>query len=646
MNILSLTIKNSYAHKNTTIKFADGVNYILGKNESGKSEALEMISYALFGTSALRSAASEYKTLEVTMTFKVGETTYIVDRSKKTTLVEVVIEEDDVKTKDVATSKTAVNQAIIDLLGYNLDVFNKLNFSKQLEGSAFANSTKGGRLELINKINGVDEANSLETFLDKKRKSLKSEIKGLSLTDNLKNINFKPNKEFDKLGEDALKQLSEESVKVFQSISTSERMMTAYSMIPCLDTKLQALAEEIEAKRYLSPIDGKEYAPEEFYSIMQTLIKERDSLDLEIQKGDAYKRKHAFYSKAGNGLIEEWEVQDEEAIIANNKLCKQRDELLAKGDITCPHCLAEFPLMTKALEAFADLGHIYSPHDYTEAEVIKARQYINLHDKTIREFVEVRESLVQKEAYLTEITDQTVIDAVYKEIQILRDYKNQKASYDKAMTQFKTQFGDCLDDIPDLQKTLDKDRELLNEISSKRIEIESYQKEKAVYNSAKDAQEKLEAFVKERTEKIDAFENLIDESKRIKLEIQNSCIPTLNKKASQVINKMTGGEHFSLTLSDTFELLLDGKSITAYSGSAQVTANVAFRIALIEMFYKKSFPLFIGDEIDSFADATRASHIHESLKVLAEEGYQVILISHHALSFEGNIIDLNTLKKK
>ena len=52
MNILNLMIKNSYAHKNTTIKFEEGVNYILGKNESGKSEALEMIAYALFGTSA------------------------------------------------------------------------------------------------------------------------------------------------------------------------------------------------------------------------------------------------------------------------------------------------------------------------------------------------------------------------------------------------------------------------------------------------------------------------------------------------------------------------------------------------------------------------------------------------------------------
>ena len=79
------------------------------------------------------------------------------------------------------------------------------------------------------------------------------------------------------------------------------------------------------------------------------------------------------------------------------------------------------------------------------------------------------------------------------------------------------------------------------------------------------SQEKLELFVNERIAKIDAFTSLIDKSKQIKLDIQNNCIPTLNKHASKIVNKMTGGEHFSLTLSDTFELLLDGKIISSYS---------------------------------------------------------------------------------
>lgn len=641
MNILNLMIKNSYAHKNTTIKFEEGVNYILGKNESGKSEALEMIAYALFGTSALRTAASEYKALEVTMTFKVGSSTYIVDRSKKTTLVEVIIEDGDTKIKDIAVSKSAVNTAIIDLLGYNLDVYNKLNFSKQLEGSAFANSTKGGRLDLINKINGVDEANLLESFLDKKKKSLKSEIKGLNLTDKLKDISFTPNRELDKLGADALQNLSKQSVELFSEITLAEKIITAHSMIPILDLRLKKEAEDILAESFLHPTTGVPQTLEEHIDVIKDIKNQSKLLQQQFIKESQYVEKNAVYSK-NYGLIQSHEVEDAAAIHANNKIYAQKEALLAKGEISCPHCLESFPLMTLALEAFKDVNYLYS--DYTEEEVRRGKIYLELHQETVLAYSENLWVLKDQIAALERVAPLYDIDALEIKLNVIHRNNQQQQNYKFAIEQFNKQFSDVVN-MTELQKTLDKNKQVLNELSAKRTEIEIYQKEQAVYNSAKDAQEKLEAFVQERTKKIDAFENLIQESKRIKLEIQNNCIPTLNKKASQVINKMTGGEHFSLTLSDTFELLLDGKSISAYSGSAQVTANVAFRVALIEMFYKKTFPLFIGDEIDSFADSTRASHIHESLKVLAEDGYQVILISHHALSFEGNIIDLNTLKK-
>lgn len=641
MNILNLTIKNSYAHKNTTIKFEEGVNYILGKNESGKSEALEMIAYALFGTSALRTAASEYKTLEVTMTFKVGSSTYIVDRSKKTTLVEVIIDKDGTKIKDIAVSKTAVNIAIIDLLGYNLDVYNKLNFSKQLEGSAFATTNKSGRLDLINKINGVDEANLLETFLDKKKKSLKSEIKGLNLTDKLKDISFTPNRELDKLGSDALQNLSKQSVELFSEITLAEKIITAHNMIPVLDIRLQQEAEDILLESFLHPTTGVKQTLEEHIKVIKDIKNQSELLKQQFIREQQYIDKHAVYSHNG-GFIQSHEVEDAAAIHANNKIYAQKEALLAKGEISCPHCLANFPLMTLALEAFKDINYLYS--DYTEEDVRKGKVYIEMHEETVLSYFKNQWELKDQIAKLERVAPLYDVKALDIKLNVIHRNNQQQYNYKFAIEQFNKQFSNVVD-MTELQKTLDKNKQVLNELSAKRTEIEIYQKEQAVYNSAKDAQEKLEAFVQERTKKIDAFENLIQESKRIKLEIQNNCIPTLNKKASQVINKMTGGEHFSLTLSDTFELLLDGKAISAYSGSAQVTANVAFRVALIEMFYKKTFPLFIGDEIDSFADSTRASHIHESLKVLSEDGYQVILISHHALSFEGNIIDLNTLKK-
>ena len=122
----------------------------------------------------------------------------------------------------------------------------------------------------------------------------------------------------------------------------------------------------------------------------------------------------------------------------------------------------------------------------------------------------------------------------------------------------------------------------------------------------------------------------------------------LNKKASTLVHKMTGGEHYSLTLSDTFELTLDSKPLSIYSGSTQVLANVAFRIALIEMYFKNTFPVFIGDEIDAFADEDRAQHIHKAIEKLSKEGYQIILISHHKnLEYDNvNIIDLSKCKDK
>lgn len=642
MNIITLIIKNSYAHKNTVIKFEEGVNYILGKNESGKSEALDMIAYALFGTSALRTAASEYKNLEVTLTFKVGSSTYIVDRSKKTTLVEVVTIKDKIEVKDIAVSKSAVNLAIIDLLGYNLDVYNKLNFSKQLEGSAFANATKSGRIDLINKINGVDEANSLETFLDKKRKSLKSEIKGLNLTDKLTNLSFVPNREFDKLGSEALQELSKQSVEIFNEITMFEKIITAFSMIPTLDTDLQTLAEIILHETYKHPITDVDQTLIEHIEAVRDLSNQSAALKAQFIAEQNYIKKHAVYSTKSYGFIEANEVEDAAAIHANNKIYAQKEALLAKGQISCPHCLSEFPLMAAALEAFKDIK--YRNSDYTEEEVRKGKIYIEMHQETVLTYELNARTLMDSIASVERVLPLYDLKALESKLQIIERNTQQQFKYTSAVEQFNKQFKDTLH-IEEIQELLLKNKKVLNELSSKRSEIEIYQKEQAVYNSAKDAQEKLETFVKERSEKIDAFENLIAESKRIKLEIQNNCIPTLNKQASKVINKMTGGEHFSLTLSDSFELLLDGKSITGYSGSAQVTANVAFRVALIEMFYKKTFPLFIGDEIDSFADSTRASHIHDSLKKLAEDGYQVILISHHALSFDGNIIDLNTLKK-
>ena len=58
-----------------------GLTAISAANEQGKSLRLEFIRFALFGTDALRGAATDYKTLKVTLKFQVKGQDYTVFRN-------------------------------------------------------------------------------------------------------------------------------------------------------------------------------------------------------------------------------------------------------------------------------------------------------------------------------------------------------------------------------------------------------------------------------------------------------------------------------------------------------------------------------------------------------------------------------------
>ena len=131
----------------------------------------------------------------------------------------------------------------------------------------------------------------------------------------------------------------------------------------------------------------------------------------------------------------------------------------------------------------------------------------------------------------------------------------------------------------------------MSECSFMKDKLTSYMSKKNVYELALKTQSKIDKDIAELKDKIAVIDKVIEESKKIRLEIQNNCIPVLNNIASKMINKLTGGKRYGLTMNENFELSLDGKPIDSYSGSTIVLANVAFRIALIEMFFKKSLIL-------------------------------------------------------
>ena len=62
-------------------EFKPGFGLITGANEQGKSLIIEVVRWCLFGSSALRGKAEDYKTLRATLQFSARDQSYVVDRT-------------------------------------------------------------------------------------------------------------------------------------------------------------------------------------------------------------------------------------------------------------------------------------------------------------------------------------------------------------------------------------------------------------------------------------------------------------------------------------------------------------------------------------------------------------------------------------
>lgn len=638
MNILQIQVQNTFKHKNTIVKFKDGVNLLRDKNEGGKSLLLSMICYALYGTTALNGDSSDFKDLKVNMIFKIHKTTYIVDRAKKDQLFKLDFNENnDPQPKVVASGKAVVNEYIVKLLGYKLDTFYKINFSQQLEGDSYATSKKSERLDLINKINGIDEATALEKYIETKKKALKSEIKGLDMSAVINNISFTPNPDLDQYDEPKLQFYSDSISNIYQAITTSESMLQAYNMIP--KQPIKSYQDIVFTDPYQNVfVDVNTYITlytTHSKTISELLKKQKIRLD--------YLDKHAIYTDKQTFIFEE-EVKELERIAENNKLFHQKQTLLSQGNVTCPHCQESFPLMYQSLASLEDVKFIpilYNPN-YPKI----ARNFLDVHLQLCVEYTNELKEIVRELEDLQNVKWTVSLSDAETYRRIEQKYKDSVKQYQISCDKFLNTY-DTLDVDPvNVELEISKLKSEIASFSQARTTLEQYLRSKSVYISSQLAKKEVENVVNSNKKKIEAYDTLLAESKAYKLSVQNKCIPVLNKKASALVYKMTGGEHYSLTLSNTFELTLDSKPLSIYSGSTQVLANVAFRIALIEMYFKNTFPVFIGDEIDAFADEDRAQHIHKAIEKLSKEGYQIILISHHKnLEYDNvNIIHLSKCK--
>ena len=637
--IKSIHIKNVFKHKNTYVEFKEGVNYLTGANESGKTVILEMIAYGLFGTPVLRSEASDYKNTEVTLTFSINNITYIIERSKKTNLYKETLVGKSTKKEVIATSITAVNKQVVELLGYDSTVFYKTNFSTQLDGHSHATAKKSERIALINKINGIEDATKFEKYLEQQRKSIKAEMKGLSATINMNNIEWVANPAIEYLTQADLNSYKDNIDFKLDKVNSLQQQLSALDMIPTINEEDQKLFNTLSTTSYKLTEQGLEFIGiQSYYNYLTPLYEEYMTIQEVKDKYKDYIKANSVFDNNGRLVTPELLLDLLDKQEKNNNYTRKQ-ALLNQGNVCCPSCSTSFPLSIDELNLIKD-GDVF--YTIPSSNIISSyKRFIEYHYDNVLKYKKELENI--NESYFN-VDEYRIVKSKY---QVYVQLNNKLEQHNTLKTSYEIKYNTSLNTNTKLT-LLNNIQALLSEIDKYKTKYEvldQYLREKELYTSSINLKEQIQNKIQICENQVTAYTLILEKSKELRLSIQNSCIPSLNKKSSNVINKMTGAQHYSLDISDTFELLLDGNLLAKYSGSTQVISSVAFRIALMDLFYKRTFPVFIGDEVDSFTDEDRASFVRNAFNVIAKEGFQLILISHFKEEdLDGNIIKIENCK--
>jgi exonuclease SbcC len=159
----TLRLANWTSHRDSTIYFGKGANIFVGVMGSGKSSALEAISFALFGAipegsrrkaklSDLIRFGEDAATVELEMEIN-GNIYRIIRKINRKEGSEAQLYRGDVL---VAQTPSMANKYLEGLLGMNYDLFSTIIYSAQNRIDAFINMPPKGRKEAIDELIGLN----------------------------------------------------------------------------------------------------------------------------------------------------------------------------------------------------------------------------------------------------------------------------------------------------------------------------------------------------------------------------------------------------------------------------------------------------------------------------------------------------------
>ena len=600
-----IRIKNSFAHKDTTIKFESGCNYIIGNYGSGKSELLELIGFAFFGVVALRGKSTTYPNLEVTLQFNYVNTKYKIIRTVKDGSI---IVDNSIK----ANTTTGLNNFIINLLGYDYSIYTLSNYCQQGKLQYFSELTAAKRAQYIDKLNGIEDAKDFSNYLKAVRKDLKTSLEAH------KSFLRPPEDVYIDLDvdyEEELKSLPETSDTITKLTQQVKELSLSFTSVPSTPVMPSTSLLDLEDydnivsrfKEYISIDDNIFKLQKEIQDIRSQFSRKviSSSLNLESAKLD-------LLSSLKNSLV--------------------------SVDLSCPSCSTSFNTSIFKSE------HFVSQYTITELESIIQWLSPDIQNRllSLNSDISVLERSLKEldvEEYCDKYTTVDNLNRSYNKQKVdLENYNNTLLSI-KEINEHNTSIQNTIDEVNRnisesiaLQKdTVDKQKYYLRCKSEKDV----YLRMLSIYTKALVTSTDIQS-------KMDIIDLLLDRINSIVEDIQKESLPAISKTASIYLERLTRGVLHKIEVTDTYEIIVDGSPINVRSGAQKDLSSLAFRLSLGQSIVHGILPLFIGDEIDAASTPEVSAYIRKALQELSLDGTQIIIVTHKdTTNYDNcNIIDL------
>lgn len=610
---------------NGAYSFQPGATTVSGRNGTGKSFIAEMIRYGMFGKKALRGPASDYKSLDM----ELGFLDYRVKRGKKEELI-------DPDGEVIAVGADAVNKKIIEILGFDLEVFDVVCSANQKESERLTRLTPARRKELIDDVVGLTAQEAVEKACREETKGLTREAEALTRALVLPQKPEKPKgyRASAKIG----KELVETRV-VVEKRAELQRTIAAVGEKPQEPVLPAPNIDELEAhERTRVTVEANRKSLREQIAAIPDPKHTAELLEAAAEL-IAYEKELA---RRGAKPTVPLDVLDEmETQWARLGVLKDM-----KGEVQCPECDHSFvpaetvdatdePDLTTAIIRAERQAHdrwadeLVEPKGerLTEAEIVAGKRALDRVDQK----VELQKSLDA----LPEMPDRAAKLAEARRLDREWDIYERDSTEWTIQADAATQAELDLAELPEPKHTLEDLNEALTAARVYESQLERYQADKQRFDE-------LTTEIAEKQERADAFtagaKGLVEARRTLKAFLA----PSLSRVASANISQMTVAAERPLSVvhvDEDMSITVDGQDCSTFNGAHATMINLALRMALGQVLVSRVMPLFIGDEIDSDLDEDNAQALADALLELKDQLKQVIIISHKRLeNFDEEIV--------